>query len=56
VSVLDVFDDIVVGAGSAGVPLAARLSADPARRVALIEAGPDYPTTAQTPGDLLDGN
>ncbi|MBM9506957.1 GMC family oxidoreductase N-terminal domain-containing protein [Streptomyces sp. KK5PA1] len=53
---LDTFDDIIVGAGSAGIPLAARLSADPTRRVALIEAGPDYPTPAETPGDLLDGN
>jgi choline dehydrogenase len=52
----DAFDYIIVGAGSAGVPLAARLSADPARRVALIEAGPDYPTVAETPADLLDGN
>ncbi|GIG58964.1 GMC family oxidoreductase [Longispora fulva] len=55
-SVLDTFDDIIVGAGSAGIPLAARLSADPARRVLLIEAGPDYPTPAETPEDLLDGN
>src|SRR5260221_8833205 len=54
-SVLDGFDDIV-GAGSAGIPLAARLSAGLGRRVALIEAGPDYRTPAETPGDLLDGN
>lgn len=53
---LDTFDDIIVGAGSAGIPVAARLSADPARRVALIEAGPDYRTAAETPNDLLDGN
>lgn len=52
----DVFDYIIIGAGSAGVPLAARLSADPARRVALIEAGPDYPTAVETPADLLNGN
>lgn len=33
------FDALVIGAGSAGCVVAARLSADPGRRVALIEVG-----------------
>ncbi|MFZ2997438.1 GMC family oxidoreductase [Sphingobium sp.] len=37
---MDAFDYIVIGSGSAGSLMANRLSVDPANRVALIEAGP----------------
>jgi len=49
------FDDIIVGGGSAGAVLAARLSEAPARRVLLLEAGPDYATLESTPADLQNG-
>jgi choline dehydrogenase len=50
------FEIVVVGGGTAGCVLAARLSEDPRRSVCLIEAGPDYgPRRAGAwPEDVLD--
>jgi predicted dehydrogenase (TIGR03970 family) len=47
------WDVVVVGAGTAGCPLAARL-VDAGRRVLVLEAGEDHPRLEDFPAELLD--
>ncbi len=50
-----IYNTLIVGAGSAGNILAARLTEDPNRQLLLLEAGPDYPTSDSLPADIRLG-
>jgi len=50
------YSHIVVGAGSSGCVVAARLASEPKNNVLLVEAGPNYKTEADLPVDIRDAS
>ena len=50
------FDYVIVGGGSAGSVIAARLSENPNCSVVLLESGPDYTTLDSLPQELREGH
>ena len=53
---IDNYDVLIIGAGSSGCAIAARVSEDPNLHVALVEAGPDYERLQDTPDDLVNSH
>ena len=53
---VDNYDVLIIGAGSSGCAIAARVSEDPNLHVALVEAGPDYERLQDTPDDLVNSH
>ncbi|MEE8159539.1 MAG: FAD-dependent oxidoreductase, partial [Dehalococcoidia bacterium] len=55
-SAVEKYDVVIVGGGTAGCVLAARLTEDGRRTVLLVEAGPDFQDFDQLPDDLKYSN
>lgn len=53
---MDTYSHIVVGAGSSGCVVAARLASNPNNNVLLIEAGPNYKNEEDLPVDIRDAS